>query len=95
MTDEEISKKSDEYALERVDKSMKCYSKDTQLSSSTFSGNDVSEAFYQGASWVLSQAWGLDILSDWYKASINETENPIWTGEHLEELTKDFILIKK
>lgn len=95
MSDEEISKKADEYALARTGNTLKMYPKDLRLSSSMFNGYDVAEAFYQGASWVLSQAWGLDILSDWYKASINETENPIWTGEHLEELTKDFILIKK
>ena len=34
-------------------------------------------------------------LSDWYQNSIDDTKPPIWTDEHLEELTNDFIIIPK
>ena len=34
-------------------------------------------------------------LGDWYQASIDDTIPPIWTDEHLEELTNDFIVIPK
>lgn len=34
-------------------------------------------------------------LYDWYQASIDNTKPPIWTDEHIEELFKDFYLIKK
>ena len=34
-------------------------------------------------------------LIDWYIASVNEKEQPVWTEEHLKELLKDFILIPK
>ena len=34
-------------------------------------------------------------LQSWYQASIDETEKPIWTDEHLEELFEDFYLIPK
>lgn len=34
-------------------------------------------------------------LYDWYQASIDNTIPPIWTDEHIEELFKDFYLLKK
>lgn len=34
-------------------------------------------------------------LGDWYQQSINETQPPIWTDEHLDELYNDFYLIPK
>lgn len=34
-------------------------------------------------------------LYDWYQASIDNTIPPIWTDAHIEELFKDFYLIKK
>ena len=34
-------------------------------------------------------------LTDWYQQSIDETQPPIWTDEHLDELFKDFYLIPK
>lgn len=34
-------------------------------------------------------------LYDWYQASIDNTIPPIWTDEHIEELFKDFYLVKK
>lgn len=54
MTDEDIIKKADEYALARTGNTLKMYSKDLRLSSSMFNGYEVSEAFYQGALWALS-----------------------------------------
>lgn len=37
----------------------------------------------------------LSYLEDWYINSIDETKEPVWTIEHLEELLNDFILIPK
>lgn len=34
-------------------------------------------------------------LQDWYQQSIDETQPPIWTDEHLDELDNDFYLIPK
>lgn len=34
-------------------------------------------------------------LGDWYQQSIDETQPPIWTDEHLDELFNDFYLIPK
>lgn len=34
-------------------------------------------------------------LTDWYQQSIDETEPPIWTDKHLDELYNDFYLIPK
>ena len=34
-------------------------------------------------------------LTDWYQQSIDETNPPIWTDEHLDELYNDFYLIPK
>lgn len=38
---------------------------------------------------------GIGYLSDWYQNSIDDTKPPIWTDEHIEELTNDFIVIPK
>lgn len=43
----------------------------------------------------VTQAVGIGYLSDWYQNSIDNTVPPIWTDEHLEELTNDFIIIPK
>lgn len=34
-------------------------------------------------------------LQNWYQDSIDETEEPIWTDKHLEELFEDFYLVPK
>ena len=34
-------------------------------------------------------------LQDWYQNSVLETDAPIWTDEHLSELSGDFYLIPK
>lgn len=34
-------------------------------------------------------------LYDWYQQSIDETVPPIWTDEHIEEVSNDFYLIPK
>lgn len=34
-------------------------------------------------------------LEDWYINSVSETDSPVWTKEHLEELLNDFYLIPK
>jgi hypothetical protein len=38
---------------------------------------------------------GIGYLSDWYQNSVDDTKPPIWTDEHIEELTNDFIIIPK
>ena len=40
-------------------------------------------------------AWGMATLSNWYQDSIDETQEPVWTDKHLEELYNDFYLIPK
>jgi hypothetical protein len=64
MTEEEIQKKADEFALNEVDESLKNYSKPYQLASSVFNGIDVSEGFYQGV------MWALETMSDELKSKI-------------------------
>lgn len=34
-------------------------------------------------------------LEDWYINSVSETDSPVWTKNHLEELLNDFYLIPK
>lgn len=37
-----------------------------------------------------------DYLSDWYRTSlVDETESPVWTDNHIEEVVNDFYLIPK
>lgn len=57
--------------------------------------SDMIDMFVKGAKYMLEQAWGYGTLSDWYQASIDNTIPPIWTDEHLDEIFKDFYLIKK
>ena len=39
---------------------------------------------------------GFDYLSDWYRTSlVDETEPPVWTDGHIEEVVNDFYLIPK
>ena len=40
-----------------------------------------------------SQAVDIGYLSDWYQNSIMNNIAPIWTDEHIEELTNDFLVI--
>ena len=41
------------------------------------------------------EAYDYATLACWYQNSIDETQPPIWTDEHLEELLKDFYIIPK
>lgn len=34
-------------------------------------------------------------LQDWYQNSVSETDLPVWTDEHIAEMTGDFYLIPK
>ena len=34
-------------------------------------------------------------LQDWYQSSIDDTQEPIWTNEHIAEVCGDFYLIPK
>lgn len=34
-------------------------------------------------------------LQNWYQSSVIETDKPVWTDEHLAELSGDFYLIPK
>ena len=40
-------------------------------------------------------AYDYATLEDWYINSVSDTDNPVWTTEHLEELLNDFHLIPK
>lgn len=41
------------------------------------------------------EAYEYNDLACWYQNSIDETQPPIWTDEHLEELLNDFYIIPK
>ena len=43
----------------------------------------------------VDEAVNLGFLQDWYQHSVDANATPVWTDEHLEELTKDFIVIPK
>ena len=53
--------------------------------------------FRCGARWADAHpnAVSMNYLHSWYQASVDETEEPIWTDKHLDELFKDFYLIPK
>ena len=34
-------------------------------------------------------------LSDWYQSSIDNTEPPVWTDEHISEVYNDFYMIPR
>ncbi|CCY19967.1 putative uncharacterized protein [Eubacterium sp. CAG:786] len=42
-----------------------------------------------------SEAVGEGYLQDWYISSVSEDDEPVWTEAHIEELTRDFIVIPK
>ena len=58
--------------------------------------NDVL-SFIQGAIWADGHpnAVEMSYLQNWFQDSIDETKDPIWTDQHLEELFNDFYLIPK
>lgn len=41
------------------------------------------------------EAYDYTTLACWYQNSVDETQPPIWTDEHLDELLKDFYVIPK
>lgn len=41
------------------------------------------------------EAYEYNDLACWYQNSVNRTQPPIWTDEHLEELLNDFYIIPK
>ena len=43
----------------------------------------------------IKQAVDEGYLYDWYISSVLDSDVPVWTDEHLEELFNDFILIPK
>lgn len=43
----------------------------------------------------IDNAVDLGFLQEWYQDSVSATDEPVWTDEHLRELTDDFILIPK
>lgn len=34
-------------------------------------------------------------LQDWYQSSVIETDTPVWTDEHIAEVSGDFYMIPK
>lgn len=59
---------------------------------------DVSDAFeqgkHEGIKEFLSKACNEADLKQWFISSVDASE-PVWTDEHIEELLKDYILIRK
>ena len=53
--------------------------------------------FKKGTEWADKHPNAIDMsyLQNWYQDSIDETKEPIWTDQHLEELFNDFYLIPK
>ena len=57
MNEDKIEEAANKYVLDRIDDSYKSYSEHRQLSASTFSGEDVSEAFVEGVKFALANQW--------------------------------------
>ena len=59
--------------------------------------NDVYNGFISGATWADEHPDAIDMnyLRCWYQDSVDETQEPIWTDKHIEELFNDFYLIPK
>lgn len=57
----------------------------------------IKDDFLRGAEWAdkYPDAISMNYLQSWYQCSIDETQEPIWTDKHLEELFNDFYLIPK
>lgn len=43
----------------------------------------------------LEEAMDESTLYDWYVTSVKQTDTPVWTGKHIEELLNDFYVIPK
>lgn len=58
---------------------------------------DSKLSFGCGARWADEHPNAIDMsyLQNWYQDSIDQTKEPIWTDQHLEELFNDFYLIPK
>ena len=54
-------------------------------------------SFICGARWSDEHpdAISMNYLHSWYQCSVDETQEPIWTDKHIEELFNDFYLIPK
>lgn len=54
-------------------------------------------SFIQGAQWADKHpdTISMNYLHSWYQCSVDETQEPIWTDKHIEELFNDFYLIPK
>lgn len=59
---------------------------------------DVTDAFEQGKAEgekeLLAKAWDETTIKQWFIVNVDSNE-PVWTDAHIEELCKDFIIIKK
>ena len=59
---------------------------------------DVADAFEQGKTEgekeLLTRAWDDTTIKQWFITNV-DCNDPVWTDAHIEELCKDFILIKK
>ena len=58
---------------------------------------DSRTSFGCGARWADKHpdAISMNYLCSWYQCSVDETQEPIWTDKHIEELFNDFYLIPK
>lgn len=55
--------------------------------------NVITRIKYLVADFPSLEPYDMNILQDWYQNSIDSSEPPIWTDEHLEELIQDFYLL--
>lgn len=82
---------------EALAKAAREYQQSIEANNSQADAWDFYGAFIAGAAWVKRHPNAIDMsyLQNWYQDSIDETKEPIWTDQHLEELLNDFYLIPK
>lgn len=91
---------SEESIKDLIQKAEELYGvKDKSFPLSEFPKEEKRQAFIKGAQWqkeqLMKSAVSIGYLQDWYQNSIDGEVPPIWTDEHLNELTKDFYIIPK
>lgn len=96
---EELEEASKEWLKPQLDKSYADYGETKMMELTHFDGYAMLDAIEFGAKWQKQQIIGKTVkegfLIDWFIASVDETEPPIWTEEHINELCKDFYVSPK
>lgn len=57
--------------------------------------DDAEKAVKMAQQEILNKAYTQSDIESWYLSSIDHTQKPVWTEEHIDELMNDFILIPK